>query len=139
MEITALIVAYPCWVLIHEGLHALCVVLLGGRVNRFKPWPHMTGGRFVWGSIRWTGEFSDKQRGWVSIVPRIPAVIAIFLLPFVSGWLWWLLLGGAIDQFINSIGYSEGSDLKKWSNYFGWNPWWSRIIGIALSLVWIFF
>ena len=69
-------------------------------------------------------------------------VIAIELLIvtlFISGPAQILLLifcaGGIIDLFVGSIGYSEGSDLRKAAKRLETDPWKIRIAGFVFCLL----
>ena len=40
-----------------------------------------------------------------------------------------ILAGGAIDQAVNSIGMVDATDLRKWCDDLGTNPWYWRAVG----------
>ena len=132
----ALVLVYPLWVLVHEGTHALVARHYGCTIEKFRPWPHrLDSGRFVWGSIRRRcGELNGTETGWISFSPRVPALIACAVL-VVSAWahapIWVLVLlaGGLVDQAVNSIGYTAGTDLQRWCAAWDHPPWTWQIFG----------
>lgn len=78
-----LILAIPLfffWIAVHEGSHALIVILQGGKIIEFKPWPHRDEGKFYIGRITYFG----KPSRWIEIAPYImDATLTAFFLPLV--------------------------------------------------------
>jgi len=139
--IIALLLVYPIWVLVHEGTHALTASYFGATIESFKPYPNRSLGRFTWGSVRWRGALSVHERGLVSFMPRVPAFVATLLLPLAAYYelpdaVLVLLAGGLVDQVVNFLGISSGSDLQKWCGSFSFNnPWYWRAIGQTTALM----
>jgi hypothetical protein len=136
--IVALLLVYPLWVLVHEGTHALVAKRFGATVESFKPYPNTSTGRFTWGSVRWRGTLSDHENAIVSFSPRVPAFVATLLLPLAAygpDFAIVLVAGGLVDQVVNFIGMSERSDLSKWSDGWGHNPWHWRCAGQTIAIV----
>ena len=143
--IIAAVASLFAWNVIHEMSHILAAMAFGDIVDwKIKPYPHMKDGKFRFAGAEWTwvGEVPGKEKkAWISFAPRIPNILAAFLL-FVGFYLTgviqitWLIFcfAGIIDLAVGSLGISETSDLRKASVGLEINPWVFRVFGFTVSV-----
>ena len=101
---------------IHEGAHALVAVLIGAKVESFKPWPHKTEeGRRVWARVVFNDDLPtwtvDWRWGIVHFAPVLANVLfvlvgmvvcAIFKMPVpLSGFVLAFICANMIDGLNN--------------------------------------
>lgn len=89
---------------LHEGAHAVAVLLRGGRVTRFRPWPRFADGRFRFGATIWTATGGNAFLLYAA--PRLVNLLQLALL-------WWLPTGpvvfvariaAMVDYSYNTVG-----------------------------------
>lgn len=140
------IATFFAWAYIHEKAHIVAANETVGVVSsQMKLYPHFYKGDFRWASVMYYMKRmpTDKEQAIISLAPRIPDLVALFLLPFgflLSGLdvlqvMWFIFFGGgAVDLLWGSIGYSKYSDLMKAADALKISPWRLRIPGIFASL-----
>lgn len=98
-------VAYLLQTCLHEGSHALVAVMKGGRVSRFRPWPHFMGTRFVWGSTSY-GRITGGMDTWLfPMAPRLLNVAQMAIACCLGGAAGaCLAVPPAVDFTVNSSG-----------------------------------
>lgn len=62
--------------LVHEGAHAAMVLLSGGEVVAFKPWPHRHNGRFYFGRVSWRA-LSVEGRTAIYFAPSVAGALIV--------------------------------------------------------------
>lgn len=56
LPIAAALPVFFLWSTVHEMSHAIAVLVRGGEVTEFKPYPHMRDGKLVFGYCQYEGE-----------------------------------------------------------------------------------
>lgn len=56
LPIAAALPVFFLWNTVHEMSHAVAVLVLGGKVTAFRPYPHLEDGKFVFGYFRYEGK-----------------------------------------------------------------------------------
>jgi hypothetical protein len=97
---------YMLWTLIHEGSHALIVLLKRGEIVSFKPWPHRDKGEFFIGRVVYRG---IERADIFSVAPYLvdsiigtAAFLAGLLIPPLEGLFLLFLLGPVVD-ILNAV------------------------------------
>lgn len=130
---TALLLWLP-GIYFHELYHVIGASVANCKIVEFKPFPHLAGGRFVWGSMRYDGDVSNLQRAQIAIAPVVgntSHLLIVFLLnatisdPIVSSILLGAFVANSVDggnnmrQLVFAKDLSGHSDAKKWAR---WTP-----------------
>jgi len=87
-------------------------------------------------------EIMSREKGIISLAPRIPDIVFAFLTPITAlvnepyCYILTILFGGSlIDLFVGSEGISDRSDLKRAADSLNINPWVLRIIGMSIFII----
>jgi len=142
----AAVVSWVLWNVIHEMSHVMAANLVGNVKSwKIKPYPHKYNGKFRFAGAYWIWDGpspAKEAQGLISLAPRLSNFVAIelaFLTFLLSGTAKMFLLifcaAGVIDLIVGSIGYSDGSDLRKAADKLEVNPWRIRAIGLAISAI----
>jgi len=127
VECFALFVIY--WrlgVVLHELSHCVAVWVQGGKVTKFRPWPHVVEGTRADGSISYIGSMVDDRI--VSIAPIIKSIVLIALWIFLGfshgpvlafAVLEFVEIGNWILDYIDGPINSDGRQFRMKSN-----AWW---------------
>lgn len=117
---------------LHEGAHAVAVILCGGKVTRFRPWPQVLGGHFRFGATIW--EMPGGKPFLTYAAPRMLNLLELALL-------WWLPTGpvvcvarlaAMVDYSWNTIGIAtENHSNDAWRCVESLQPPWRRVWGWA--------
>ena len=148
------IATFFAWATIHELSHLLLVKRAVG-VTWFKiiPYPHIVQGQFYFARVVYLPKEtpSDEQLIKIHLAPRLPDVVACFILGLTQTLLshyytWfsehkiiliiWLIFwfGGVVDLFVGSLGIRRNSDLRRASKLYRHVAfaWILRTLGILL-------
>lgn len=130
---------------IHEGSHVLAAACAGAEVTEFRPYPHMIGSNFVFGSMAADGPLSERQQAWMLAAPYM-SDMAIFtaadltLEHFVSSdsaAAPFLLTGGMIAPLVDFLwgvnGPSDHNDTTRLGKIIGMPKWSIMLIGDAMA------
>jgi hypothetical protein len=132
---------------IHEGSHGLAATLAGAEVTEFKPYPHMIGDNFVFGSMASSSGLTDSQEAWLLAAPYL-ADVTIFtatdlalthLVDSDSAAAPFLLVGGMVAPLVDFLwgvnGPSEHNDTTRLGKIIGMPKWSIMLIGDAMAAV----
>lgn len=146
LGVVSVVAAYFLWCYIHEMSHVLMVKkLVGIQWYKIRLLPDFKSGSIRFASCQYlpVRERTDDEIAAISMAPRIPDLIAAFLLPFGALFLgglllqfWIIFLGaGVVDLIWGSIGYSPSSDLRTAAAAQGQTPTAKRLAGFFFAAV----
>lgn len=141
--IIVLVILYPFWALVHEYSHILTAHLITGvKSHRVSILPTYKDGHWRFAHAQWTAasEPSQTGRALIYFAPRIPDLVGAlaFSLTALVPWPWpWALFwsGALIDLGVGSWGKSSDSDLRRFCELTGVDPWRMRVGGFAVIVV----
>ncbi len=132
---------------LHEGSHAFAATTLGLEVTDFRPYPHMLGENFVFGSMGAKGTYTPKGEAWLVIAPAVTDITLFtasdLMLTYAvnddSPAAPFLLAGGMVAPLVDFLvginGQSAFNDTSRFAKLTGMPKWSIMLIGDAMAAV----
>jgi len=132
-----LLLLVPLQLVLHEAGHAVAVLLAGGEVMSFMPWPHMRGDQFVWGNIRHVLDADTPAivRALVSWAPLFMGGLLWSVVPRTKAWFWlWLVASVELLKNLLQPLWNLNGDLGRGFTRLGWGETPAVICGLVLAV-----
>lgn len=93
---------YFLWTAVHEGAHALAVLITGGRVLTFKPWPHRVEGIWFFGRMVRDGGKDTLVHLAPFVLDFVAFCALVYPVTIVQGAGWWALMTALALPVVNT-------------------------------------